>query len=270
MRWGKASPSRHQNSQPMSPWTYSASSSSASSTTRVASMTSTPIPSPGSHAMRYLLMRIRPPRRTNCRYRTSMPDMSRKPASDSRCRNAQFAQFVLPSSIRIPRRPFTAEVLARDGQGRDDDLRGGGPSPFPGRVRRGYAPDHASQDPASPGGPRGRDRPPRARRSPRRRREARLQRHVDVRAEAQRRPAGEDRAVGRPGRDLGRHQEGLAARVDPVLAHGRHREARRRDPHDRADADRVPLRHRRRRAPLLLQPREHAPGRRWQCCARRP
>ena len=32
VRGGKASPSRHQNSQPMSPWTYSASSSTASST----------------------------------------------------------------------------------------------------------------------------------------------------------------------------------------------------------------------------------------------
>ena len=56
VRAGKASPSWHQKSQPMSPWTYSASSSTESSTTRAASMTSFPMPSPGSQAMRYLLM----------------------------------------------------------------------------------------------------------------------------------------------------------------------------------------------------------------------
>ena len=52
VRAGKASPSAHQKSQPMSPCRYSASRPTASRTFRVAFMTSTPTPSPGSHAIR--------------------------------------------------------------------------------------------------------------------------------------------------------------------------------------------------------------------------
>ena len=66
VRAGKASPSLHQKSQPMSPWMYSASSSSASRTSRAASITSLPMPSPGSQAMRNLLMNM-PPERRICR-----------------------------------------------------------------------------------------------------------------------------------------------------------------------------------------------------------
>ena len=53
VRCGRASPSLRQNSQPISPWMYSASSFSASSTMRAASSTSTPTPSPGSQAILY-------------------------------------------------------------------------------------------------------------------------------------------------------------------------------------------------------------------------
>jgi len=56
VRCGKASPSLHQNSQPMSPWMYSASNLSASSTILAASITSMPMPSPGSQAILYLAM----------------------------------------------------------------------------------------------------------------------------------------------------------------------------------------------------------------------
>ena len=48
VRAGNASPSVHQNSQPMSPWMYSASSSTASRTSRAASITSMPMPSPAA------------------------------------------------------------------------------------------------------------------------------------------------------------------------------------------------------------------------------
>src|SRR5438132_11191842 len=56
MRSGHALPSLHQNSQPMSHGTYSASSFSRSKTIRAASMTSWPTPSPGIHAILYLGM----------------------------------------------------------------------------------------------------------------------------------------------------------------------------------------------------------------------
>ena len=56
VRWGKDSPSLHQNSQPMSPWVYLASNFKASRQILAASMTSTPTPSPGNHAMLYWLM----------------------------------------------------------------------------------------------------------------------------------------------------------------------------------------------------------------------
>src|SRR5258706_2998823 len=51
VRSGRGFPSLHQNSQPMSPGMYSASSFTASRTMRAASMTSFPMPSPGSHAI---------------------------------------------------------------------------------------------------------------------------------------------------------------------------------------------------------------------------
>src|SRR5439155_9746406 len=54
VRSGSALPSLHQNSQPMSQGTYSASSFRRSNTMRAASMTSLPTPSPGIHAILYL------------------------------------------------------------------------------------------------------------------------------------------------------------------------------------------------------------------------
>src|SRR5437588_11741285 len=54
VRSGRALPSLHQNSQPMSQGTYSASSFMRSNTMRAASMTSLPTPSPGIHAISYL------------------------------------------------------------------------------------------------------------------------------------------------------------------------------------------------------------------------
>src|SRR5215217_785923 len=54
VRSGSALPSLHQNSQPISQGTYSASSFSRSNTTRAASITSLPTPSPGIHAILYL------------------------------------------------------------------------------------------------------------------------------------------------------------------------------------------------------------------------
>src|SRR5207248_6660169 len=54
VRSGSALPSLHQNSQPMSQGTYSASSFRRSNTRRAASMTSWPTPSPGIHAILYL------------------------------------------------------------------------------------------------------------------------------------------------------------------------------------------------------------------------
>src|SRR5438034_6096337 len=54
VRSGSALPSLHQNSQPMSQRTYSASKFIRSRTMRAASMTSLPTPSPGIHAILYL------------------------------------------------------------------------------------------------------------------------------------------------------------------------------------------------------------------------
>src|SRR6267142_7226992 len=54
VRSGSALPSLHQNSQPMSHRTYSASKFIRSRTMRVASITSLPTPSPGIHAILYL------------------------------------------------------------------------------------------------------------------------------------------------------------------------------------------------------------------------
>src|SRR5207244_12057139 len=56
VRSGSALPSLHQNSQPMSQGTYSASSFRRSNTRRAASITSWPTPSPGIHAILYLAM----------------------------------------------------------------------------------------------------------------------------------------------------------------------------------------------------------------------
>src|SRR5207244_595256 len=53
VRSGRALPSLHQNSQPMSQGTYSASSFIRSNTSRAASITSCPTPSPGIHAILY-------------------------------------------------------------------------------------------------------------------------------------------------------------------------------------------------------------------------
>src|SRR5213592_5047258 len=54
VRSGSALPSLHQNSQPMSQGTYSASKFIRSRTMRAASITSLPTPSPGIHAILYL------------------------------------------------------------------------------------------------------------------------------------------------------------------------------------------------------------------------
>src|SRR5437899_4786975 len=54
VRSGSALPSVHQNFQPMSHWTYSASNFIRSRTIRAASITSLPTPSPGIHAILYL------------------------------------------------------------------------------------------------------------------------------------------------------------------------------------------------------------------------
>src|SRR5205809_3759924 len=54
VRSGSALPSLHQNSQPISQGTYSASSFRRSSTRPAASITSWPTPSPGIHAILYL------------------------------------------------------------------------------------------------------------------------------------------------------------------------------------------------------------------------
>src|SRR5438477_3942390 len=63
VRSGSALPSLHQNSQPMSHGTYSASSFKRSNTIRAASITSLPTPSPGIHAILYLAIGVRPYRR---------------------------------------------------------------------------------------------------------------------------------------------------------------------------------------------------------------
>src|ERR1700716_3724388 len=63
VRSGRALPSLHQNSQPMSQGTYSASSFRRSNTMRAASMTSLPTPSPGIHAILYLAIGCRSYRR---------------------------------------------------------------------------------------------------------------------------------------------------------------------------------------------------------------
>src|SRR5436190_24134615 len=54
VRSGRALPSEHQNFQPMSQGTYSASNFIRSRTIRAASITSFPTPSPGIHAILYL------------------------------------------------------------------------------------------------------------------------------------------------------------------------------------------------------------------------
>src|SRR5205814_3118623 len=59
VRSGSALPSLHQNSQPISQGTYSASSFRRSSTRRAASITSWPTPSPGIHAILYLDIGLR-------------------------------------------------------------------------------------------------------------------------------------------------------------------------------------------------------------------
>ncbi len=63
VRSGSALPSLHQNSQPMSQGTYSASSFIRSNTRRAASITSCPTPSPGIQAIRYFAIRCRSYRR---------------------------------------------------------------------------------------------------------------------------------------------------------------------------------------------------------------
>src|SRR6478672_6209373 len=63
VRSGSALPSLHQNSQPISQGTYSASNFIRSSTIRAASITSLPTPSPGIHAILYLAIGSRPYRR---------------------------------------------------------------------------------------------------------------------------------------------------------------------------------------------------------------
>src|SRR5437899_4856041 len=63
VRSGSALPSLHQNSQPMSQGTYSASNFIRSSTIRAASMTSLPTPSPGIHTILYLAIGCRSYRR---------------------------------------------------------------------------------------------------------------------------------------------------------------------------------------------------------------
>src|SRR5436190_9460807 len=59
VRSGSAFPSVHQNFQPISQGTYSASNFIRSRTTRAASITSLPTPSPGIHAILYLAIGTR-------------------------------------------------------------------------------------------------------------------------------------------------------------------------------------------------------------------
>src|SRR5438874_5043624 len=65
VRLGSALPSVHQNFQPMSQGTYSASNFIRSSTMRAASITSLPTPSPGIHAILYLAIEVRSYRRNH-------------------------------------------------------------------------------------------------------------------------------------------------------------------------------------------------------------
>ena len=71
VRSGSAFPSLHQNSQPMSHGTYSASKFIRSRTMRVASITSLPTPSPGIHAILYLAIGRRLYRRDSSRKQQS-------------------------------------------------------------------------------------------------------------------------------------------------------------------------------------------------------
>src|ERR1035437_4890110 len=57
VRGGNASPSWHQKSQPISPGRYAASSWALSRTILAASSTSTPMPSPGNHAILYFAIK---------------------------------------------------------------------------------------------------------------------------------------------------------------------------------------------------------------------
>src|ERR1700681_4268424 len=81
VRSGSALPSLHQNSQPMSQGTYSASSFKRSNTMRAASMTSLPTPSPGIHAILYLAIRSRLYRRVSPT--ASQPRISVRTADDA-------------------------------------------------------------------------------------------------------------------------------------------------------------------------------------------
>src|SRR5438105_4737327 len=65
VRSGSALPSLHQNFQPISQGTYSASNFRRSKTMRAASMTSWPTPSPGIHAILYLAIGCRSYRRVS-------------------------------------------------------------------------------------------------------------------------------------------------------------------------------------------------------------
>src|SRR5438552_3077572 len=65
VRSGSALPSVHQNFQPMSQGTYSASNFMRSRTIRAASITSLPTPSPGIHAILYLAIESRLYRRVS-------------------------------------------------------------------------------------------------------------------------------------------------------------------------------------------------------------
>src|SRR5205814_8061505 len=65
VRSGSALPSVHQNFQPMSHGTYSASNFIRSRTIRAASITSLPTPSPGIHAILYLAIESRLYRRVS-------------------------------------------------------------------------------------------------------------------------------------------------------------------------------------------------------------
>ena len=100
VRSGSALPSLHQNSQPMSHGTYSASKFIRSRTMRVASITSLPTPSPGIHAILYLAIGRRLYRRES------------QPASSA----STAILAVRPTGSRMPRRESEVTRLRLSGR----------------------------------------------------------------------------------------------------------------------------------------------------------
>src|SRR6266404_5415630 len=131
VRSGNALPSLHQNSQPMSQGTYSASSFSRSKTMRAASMTSWPTPSPGIHAIRYFAIGCRSYRRAfrpqvNAKGGTRSPSaFVREIAQRSNWAAARLVFLTSPAErpIHLFLEPARHEILGAAG---DDQFLGGG------------------------------------------------------------------------------------------------------------------------------------------------